>query len=510
MVDSFRNNYIKIYIWRSLSVIVSFASFFVVVPFLTSNLQLYGIYTFCVSFQLYLSYADIGFLSAGQKYAAEAYAKGDIKEERSILGFVGAVLLTMTLPFSMLMVVLALNPRLAVNGLTEENYGLISSIFLIMAVVTPFQVILQRLTQSILVIRIKDYISSKIDVVGNIFKILSVFIFFTGERYLILPYFLFINLVTIICSLIVINIIKREEKYGIMEFVKSIKYSRKYFDLMKKLSFVSLGATISWVICYELDLIYIGKIFSVKEVALYAVCFSIINFIRQFFNIIYGPYSQRYNHFVALGQTNEMSELLGNIIHYTFPLCIFVCSILCFSSKYFILNWVGLEYTGSISIFSILSWYYIFHFISQPAGHVCTSTENYRIINLSSIVSPIVFIGSFIILYYIGVGPLSFAISKIFMMLFSTLIYYYGIKKWVSVWSSIREYIPLVFVLIIMGIGVIYIYPIVFPYPHKDTLDLLLLLVIMGGLGILFFICMLALDKQLQINIHNFKGKIGR
>lgn len=501
MADSYRSNYIQVYIWKTLSVLVSFVSFFVVVPYLSSNPQLYGIYTFCISFQLYLTYADIGFLSAGQKYAAEAYARGDQPEERRIFGFVGAVLVAMVLPFSLYMLFLALKPEFALNGVAEENKSLISSLFIILAIVTPIQVLLQRLSASILIIRVKDYISSRIDLIGNIIKILSVFVFFGGGRYMLIPYFLFINIVTILCSIITLHIIRKKENYDVLHFLKSIKFSKKYFNLMKKLAFSSLGATVSWIICYELDLIYIGKIFSVEAVALYAVCFTLINFIRNFFNIIYGPYSQRYNHFVALEQRAEMSSLLEKVIHYTFPLCIFVCVVICFSSKYIILSWVGIDYIESIPLLAVLSWFYVLHFISQPASHVCVSTEQYKIINANSIISPVVFIGSFLILYALGVGIISFAIAKIIKMVVSTSVYYVGIRKWTNIWNDIKSFLPLVLVLLFFAYISTYIYPSVFPDPHKSSGDLFILFIIMGMYAILFGLCMMLIDTPMRTSL---------
>ena len=104
--ESFSKNYLKIYFWRIFSVVTGFLSLFIVVPQLSMNKDLYGIYTFCLSFHLYLSYADIGFLNAGQKYAAEEYAKGNRDSEISHLGFTGFVLLCMIIPFSIVMVFL--------------------------------------------------------------------------------------------------------------------------------------------------------------------------------------------------------------------------------------------------------------------------------------------------------------------------------------------------------------------------------------------------------------------
>ena len=81
-MKNFNNkNYFKIYIWRSLSIISGFLSLLIVVPKLSSNPELYGIYSVCISFALYLTYADIGFLSVGQKVCRRKQCtRGDIKK----------------------------------------------------------------------------------------------------------------------------------------------------------------------------------------------------------------------------------------------------------------------------------------------------------------------------------------------------------------------------------------------------------------------------------------------
>lgn len=60
--------------------------------FLSSNKILYGIYSICISLTIFYNYADVGFLSAGQKYAAESYAKGDRTGEMSIISFTAFIL----------------------------------------------------------------------------------------------------------------------------------------------------------------------------------------------------------------------------------------------------------------------------------------------------------------------------------------------------------------------------------------------------------------------------------
>ena len=95
------NNYLKIYLWRVLSVVSGFLSLVIVTPHLSTQQELFGIYAFCITFSLYLSYADIGFLSSGQKFAGEEYAKGNQVEEVGIAGFSLFLLLLLFLPFSM-------------------------------------------------------------------------------------------------------------------------------------------------------------------------------------------------------------------------------------------------------------------------------------------------------------------------------------------------------------------------------------------------------------------------
>ena len=52
-------------------------SYVIVIPRLSAEVNSYGIYSVVVSLMIFLQYADLGFLGAGQKYAAESYAKND-------------------------------------------------------------------------------------------------------------------------------------------------------------------------------------------------------------------------------------------------------------------------------------------------------------------------------------------------------------------------------------------------------------------------------------------------
>ena len=475
-----------------------------VIPFLSSNKELYGLYTFCASFQLYLSYADIGFLSAGQKYAAECYAKEDRDGEVKIFGFVGFILLCLILPFSIFLCVAAYNPHIVVNGLSDENINIVRGLLLTIAIVSPLQVLLQRVTQSILTIRVKDYVASRIDISGNIIKILSVFFFFTGGRYLILEYFLFINLVTIACSLITILIIRKTERYNFRELLKSVRWSSPIFSKMKILAFSSLGSTVSWLICYELDLILIGNLFTVVDVAHYSICLSILNFIRNISNILYGPYSQRFNHFIALKDEASLKRMVSILVRNTYPLYVFGCCLLSSVSYYFIMLWVGKDYMESVPLMSVLAFFFIFQYVDQTGGYLAIAKERYKVINVKSIFLPVIFLSLIFILRATGMGVMSFVIAKIVAAIALGVYMWVFVGTEINMWATIKGYLPFVVIATVaLCLFVRFLLPMIYPDPDKSSMGLAMLLLICVALFIAYALIVYGTNKEMRLSVKN-------
>ena len=440
MIENYSRNYIKIYFWKIISIVSGFLSLLIVVPHLSNDIELFGIYSFCISFILYLTYADIGFLSAGQKYAAEAYARGNRKEEVDMLGFTAAILLLMIAPFSIGMIYFSFYPEVIVSELSNEGGIIASNIFLILGVVLPIQIILQRLVQSILIIRIKDYISLRIDVIFNLIKIASVFFFFRVDHYLIVEYYLFISMLTIFSALLILFTIRKTEDYDFLALLKAIKLNKKQFDISKQLAYSSLFLTIGWLIYYELDIFLIGKIFGPTEVAIYAIGFTFLNFLRSLWNSVFSPFAQRFNHFVGMKKETELKKLITTIIDYSLPLCIIVTVILIVVAEPLILFWVGEKYTESIIILQVLIIGTGFGFVTNPASFYFTAKTKYAYIYAISFTLPLVFILS--CLFFIPkLGILGISISKSLSMLTGFVIsmiglsYIYNplraIKKWI-------------------------------------------------------------------------------
>src|SRR5271157_71532 len=115
---SYNKNYLKIYVWQFLAMATNIFSLFIVIPFLSKETTLYGIYSICASSVLLFNYADLGFLSAGCKYAAESFARGDRVGEIRITGFVLFILTVFVLLFAGSMLLLIFFPEVLIANLS--------------------------------------------------------------------------------------------------------------------------------------------------------------------------------------------------------------------------------------------------------------------------------------------------------------------------------------------------------------------------------------------------------
>ena len=508
MIENYSRNYIKIYFWKIIAIVSGFLSLLIVVPHLSNDIELFGIYSFCISFVLYLTYADIGFLSAGQKYAAEAYARGNRKEEVDMLGFTGAILLLMIVPFSLGMIYFSIYPESILKELSDAGIEIASDIFLILGVILPFQIIIQRLVQSILIIRIKDYISLRIDVFFNLIKIASVFYFFRENHYLIVEYYLFISFLTIFSSILILVFIRKSENYNFLELFKAIKLNKKQFDISKHLAYSSFFLTIGWIIYFELDLLFIGKWLGPEEVAVYTIGFTFLRFLRSLWNSIFSPFAQRFNHFVGTKNKIELKNLIINIIDYTFPLCVIVTVTLAVVAEPLTLFWVGNKYSESIVIIQILIIGSGFGFIINPANYYFSSNTRYKYIYTMALVLPLVFI-LFVLFLTPELGILGISISKSVAMFSGFVISLIGLFDIYNPLKIIKKWVLNIF---IFSASIIYFLPKainkIFPVLEKNSFNLLFLIFTVAILILLSYFLLLLLKKKQRNDLKKIYQKV--
>src|SRR6478735_188505 len=150
-------NYLKIYIWQILSIVLNLGALFIVLPSIAKNKDLYGIYSVCISLTIFLSYADLGFVNAGTKYAAEFYAMQDRLKEKRIIGFAAFILFIFILIFSFIVGAIAIRPEWMFNDIKQEDAKVATYLLGTLALFAPITVF-QRTLQMIFSIRLEDYI----------------------------------------------------------------------------------------------------------------------------------------------------------------------------------------------------------------------------------------------------------------------------------------------------------------------------------------------------------------
>lgn len=423
MEDSYTFKYIKLYVVEIISILLGIVSLFVVVPYISGNKEIYGVYSLCISTMVFLSYADLGFMGAANKFAAEYFKQGRRKEEIEILSFGSFVLFVVAVLLSLFYFVLSYNPGLIIKGINESsNLEVARKLFFWMAIFSPFTAI-SRLASSIYTVRVENYINSSINIVGYALRIISVFYFFSGGRYEIVHYFIFIQAVPVVCSFVSFYVAHKKYGYDITEMARSFKWNKKCFDNTKDLALSSFAMTLAWILYYEIDQIVIAKYFGSSQVALYAIAFAILNYIRMFLGGLFSPFTSRFAHFHAIKDDNGLRGFFTTVVNVTSPLVI--CPLLALSllSTNFVSAWSGPQYLEAVPLTTLFVLLNMFAFFSYPCGSIVTVFEKTRTIRMMAIIMPI--------LYWLGVVLLSNMMD----------ILSFGIMKNVVFWLQIFVYV---------------------------------------------------------------------
>jgi O-antigen/teichoic acid export membrane protein len=488
MQQSYTKNYLKIYLWQGVSLVLNFFSMFVVIPYLTSDPTTYGIYSVCISFSIFLAYADLGFMGAGQKYAAEYFAKGDREQEIKVIGFTNFILLVFLLLFSVGFFVLSRQPELLVKGIdTANQHYIASSLLLILAIFTP-TTLLQRLLQMIFGVRMEDFIIQRSNIIGSVFKILSVLWFFREGKYDIVGYFLFTQIVNLIAALITLVIARKRYNYNFRVLFFSVYFNKVVFDKTKGLAFTSLFITISWILYYELDSVAIGKFLGANQVAIYAIGLTVLSFFRSILGILFSPFNVRFNHFVGSGDEEGLKSFYLQVVSILASFVVFPIITIAILARPIVFSWVGSNYSESVIIIQLLVFCNVLAFITYPTNFMLIAKERQKALYLINTLLPFIFWSG--IAVSIGVwGIKSFAVFKLAAFLFSGGVLYRLMAGYLklSLMNSIKKILvpmllPILF-LILASFGVRDYLP-----EEKSKMNLLVVAVVMGVLLTISFI----------------------
>ncbi len=375
---------------------------------------------------IFLQFADLGFLGAGQKYATEKYAKNDRMGEIEILSFVHFILFLAIVIFAFGLLCVYINPSLVFNNLNDSGVILTRKLTLIFLISSPV-IIMQRFISAVYSIRIEDYITQTVDIISNLIKIASAFYFFRNTSYMLVEYitfYQFMNFVATITSFIIAGV---RYKYEFLEVIKKFKFNFLVYQMTKKMAFTSMTLTASWIFYYEMDPVFVSKLYEPKVVAVFAIGITMLSFSRTLLNAFFAPFQTRFNYLRGLNEEIAMSKLFFKIIGWSLPISVIPSITIFILMKPLIISWIGVNYVDSIWISKILILNLCFAFLSIPISYLAMAREKFRFLFLSSIMLPVVYVISFILLknYF---GMYSLPIAKLLTIFINLLFNLYMIK----------------------------------------------------------------------------------
>lgn len=415
-------NFIKIYLWQTISIVLNFVALFIVTPYLTSQPALFGIYSIVISLYIFLSYADLGFISAGMKYASECFAQNNRILEIRIIGFVGFVFLLFVVAYALILIGFSFNPHIIVKSLKNEmEVKMAGQLLFTLAIFSPVFVG-QKVLQLIFGIRLEDFRFQRILSFFNALKIISVLYFFSNGKYKIVEYFVFSQCCGLVAVLVGGFVARRRLKYDIKLLFMSFKFDRAIYVKTSKLAFASLFLTLCWILYYEIDLFVIGKFLGPLHVAVFAIGISVITLFRTLFGVIFTPFTAKFNHFIGLKDEEGINAFFLKVLVIALPLTVFPVIAVSITMKSFIFSWVGESYSSSVAITQVLLLSYIFSFISYPAGILIMAYEKIKGLLVTSALLPLIYWAG-ILLTFTYLGLMSFAYFKFIAFAFSALAY---------------------------------------------------------------------------------------
>lgn len=439
MQKSYTKNYLKIYFWQGLSFILSFIALFIVVPFLSAQPIIYGLYSVCSGLVIFLSYSDFGFMDAGTKYAAEHHARGELGKEREVVGFTAFILGSFLLIFAAVFYFFSFHPDFLIKGLSENQAFTAAALLKILSF-SAFIAFFQRIAQMIFSLRLEEYITYRINIIGSVIRILSVFFFFTSGSYRIVAYYAFSQSIMFLAALISFLIAINRYHYGLTDLGRACHFNRSVFRKVKPLAFSSLFVTISWVLYYELDLVFLGRISGAEKVAIFAIGLTAIAFFRNVFGVVFSPFAARFNHFVGENDSDGLKKFYGQIVRLSASLAVFPTVCLAVLANPFVLSWVGSPYQSSVPVVRWLVLCNVLAFISYPAGILLMALEKIKKIYWISLFVPVIYwLGIFLTYNYWGV--LSLAVFKFTAFLLAGLFYSFFSAKFLEI--SLRKFLSL-------------------------------------------------------------------
>ena len=402
---------------------------FIVAPLTTSMPEAYGVYSLCISFNIFLRYADLGFVVAGRKYAAEAFAVNNHEKEKQYVGTSMSIYGGMSLILFVFALFFSAFPEFLIKDIEESPYyDIAHQLLLILAITFPLSII-QKFSSLIYSVRIEEYKIQSFQIIGSIIKIASVPLYFFHNRYDIVGYYLFCVIINLSINLIVLWYSKNIG-YGFQEFIRCLKFDKQIFNEIKPLALSGFASVIGWITYYELDTVGVSVLLGANAVAIYAVGKSIQQFVRSLVGIVFSPYPVRINYFIGQKDYKGLKNFFYNLVELFSIIIIPIVAIVLYA-KPFVIAWVGHDYEQSVFVLQMLVLTFVLHHVTSQGSSVIYGLNKVKDVLKIAFIQPFFFwIGVFATYRFWGVE--SFAIFKLAACLVTEFFYCYLVRKYLE------------------------------------------------------------------------------
>lgn len=408
------------YAAQFLSILLNVFSVAVVIPRLSSFPEHLGIYMLATSLLNYLAYGDFGFLLAGTKFAAEAYAKNN-RRELEYTGFVMAVSLGSWIMFGLFIVgFLYFYEHTKMTTSPADLISFFRKVMLALLFFSPVMAV-RRVLQTFFSIRLDDYYFRLFFSVGSVIKILSVFFLVHDQPSGVFHYFLFGNIVDTLVVGYCFFFICKHYNYTFYEIFMHMKFKKEIYNEVKGLAFSTLFSTFCWIAFFEMDSLFVATFGNLTQVGMIAICLLLVNYIRMLMGTFLSPFSVRFNHFTGVKDYEGLKNYCLDLIEFSFPFSILFISIIVLLLKPLFATWIGgFEAVLLCTAFYIAS--FIFSFVQYPGGFLLISLEQNKAIAKLGLISLILF-WSIVALFFRNYGLVTIGIGK-FVCFFVTFLFY--------------------------------------------------------------------------------------
>lgn len=387
----FLNRLKDTYSWNFVSNILNFGSILFASSLLSTNLEIFGIFSLVFSIYFLIGYFDLGFTSASVKFYSENI-KDNSKKQLEILGFIFFIFMILGILFASIFIIMANNNYL-IRDLSNEALEVFKYLCYLSAVFS-FSVAFKKIGDIHFTATVQTYIQHKAIAFASILKILAIYLFFIYLDYAVIKYFLFFLFVDFLVNLyLFIKVIGWKGLH--VFFRKYIKFQPDIYFKQKSLAYTTVVGSLVAITCFESDVI-IAELLNLENIFLISAVYFLSTPLKRFISILFVPLFPRMNHYYGTKKTASVKRLFSssmNLLMFISPL--FGVAFLLGPDLIYYLY--GSNYSLSVNFFGIAVICYFFVFLSNPIISLLRTFLKVEALTKINFFQPIVFL---IILFF--------------------------------------------------------------------------------------------------------------